>query len=213
GKKLHLARVFLKDCGLPVENWQPRISIPTGIREAVARRFGFRPGEPIIALHSGRTWPVRELPAESWREIVRRIKQRFQGRLIHFCAPTRVDQLDLPVQCFEDVQAMPENLELVAVAAVLSQCRLLIGIDSGLLHLAGTVGTPTLGVFGAVNPEFRLPVGTPSKGVYAALPCSFCHHETPIKHWLTGCPYDIRCMKEISVDQVMKAVESILDVK
>ena len=131
---------------------------------------------------------MRELPEESWREIVGGLKRHFQARIIHFCSPARWGDNLLPVHTFPDVQPMPDNLTVMTTAAILAQCRLLVGIDSGLLHLAGAVGTPTVGVFGAVNPAFRLPVGTPSKGVNAVLPCSFCHHENPIKHWWTGCP-------------------------
>jgi ADP-heptose:LPS heptosyltransferase len=37
-------------------------------------------------------------------------------------------------------------------AAVLEQCRLFIGHDSGPMHLAAAVGTPTLGLFAWFNP-------------------------------------------------------------
>ena len=210
GQKMHLAHAFLSDCGLPVTDWQPRISIPAHDQASAARRFDFQPGETIIAIHSGRTWLVRELSQERWQEIVRELKRHFRGRIIHFCTPAQLADNHQPAYDLQDTQLIPENLDLINTAAILAQCRLLVGIDSGLLHLAGAVGTPTVGIFGAVNPQFRLPLGTPSKGVHGTLPCSFCHHETPIKHWSTGCPHDIRCMKEISVAQVIEAAKSVL---
>ena len=205
GQKLHLAHVFLKDCDLPAADWQPRIAIPAGERQAAAEEIGLRAGEIIIAIHTGRTWPVRELPEGRWQEIVDGLHKNRPCRILHFCSPGRDGA---PVHKLRGVQAMKPDLPLLTTAAILSQCHLLIGIDSGLLHLAGTLGVPSVGIFGAVNPQFRLPLGTPAKGVYATLPCSFCQHESPIKHWQTGCPNDIRCMKEISAGQVMKAVES-----
>ena len=105
---------------------------------------------------------------------------------------------------------MPPDLPLLTAAAILSHCRLLIGIDSGLLHLAGALGTPVIGVFGPTNPRYFLPLTPASHGVFQPLPCSFCHHEQPIKHWQTGCPYDVRCMKEISAEQVIEAAKGVL---
>jgi ADP-heptose:LPS heptosyltransferase len=210
GQKLHLAHVFLKDCDLPVENWQPRISISVGERQAVAEKFGFKPGETLIAIHTGRTWPVRELPEDRWQEIVDGLQKKLSCRILHFCSPARNGDEMLPAHKLWGVQVMNRDLPLMTTAAILSLCRLLVGIDSGLLHLAGAMGVPSVGIFGSVNPLFRLPLGTPAQGVSHILPCSFCHHESPIKHWQTGCPYDIRCMKEISAAQVIEAAKSVL---
>jgi ADP-heptose:LPS heptosyltransferase len=210
GQKLHLTQVFLKDCGLTAEDWQPHISISTRDKEAVARRFGFRPDEIIFAIHTGRTWPVRELPGDCWQQVVNRMHDQWRCRILHFCSPTGPEGKRLPAHELTRVEKITPALPLPDMAALLSSCRLFVGIDSGMLHLAGALGIPSVGIFGSVNPGFRLPLGTPTRGVSHILPCSYCHHEQPIKHWFTGCPYDIRCMKEISAGQVMEAVKDIL---
>ena len=38
--------------------------------------------------------------------------------------------------------------DLLTVAACLKQCQLFVGNDSGLMHVAAAMGTPTLGLFG-----------------------------------------------------------------
>jgi ADP-heptose:LPS heptosyltransferase/glycosyltransferase involved in cell wall biosynthesis len=45
---------------------------------------------------------------------------------------------------------------LEKVAAIIEQLDLIIGPDSGLLHLAGAIGTRVLGLFGPTNPFMRL---------------------------------------------------------
>jgi ADP-heptose:LPS heptosyltransferase len=207
GQKLHLSHVFLKDCDLPAEDWQPRISISEKDRHAVAEEFGFRPGETVIAIHTGRTWPVKELPEERWQEIVDGLQKKWPCRILHFCSPARDGT---PAYKLRGVHVMDPDLPLMTMAAILSQCRLLVGIDSGLLHLAGAVGTPVAGVFGPTNPRYFLPLNPLAQGVFKTVPCSFCHHETPIKHWQTGCPYDVRCMKEITTAQVVEAAEDLI---
>jgi hypothetical protein len=40
--------------------------------------------------------------------------------------------------------------------------------------------------------------------------CLFFHHTTPRGHWQTGCPHEIRCMKELEVQTVFQAVNAML---
>ena len=207
GLKQHVIHVFLKDCGLPVQDWQPRISVSELDRHTVADEFGFRPDETIIAIHTGRTWPVKELSEERWQEIVDGLQKLQPCRILHFCSPGRDGA---PVHKLRGVQVMEPDLPPLMTAIILAQCRLLIGIDSGLLHMAGAVGTPLIGIFGPTDPRYFLPLKSLAHGVSHAVPCSFCHHEKIIKHWHSGCPYDIRCMKEITFAQVLEAAGSIL---
>jgi heptosyltransferase-3 len=61
-------------------------------------------------------------------------------------------RLDVPNACLE-------NLSLVEVAEELRRCRLFIGNDSGITHIAAYWGTPTVALFGATNPRVWGPVG------------------------------------------------------
>ena len=45
------------------------------------------------------------------------------------------------------------------LAAFLSECRLFIGSDSGVSHLAALVGIPTIVMFGPTDPGFWAPRG------------------------------------------------------
>ncbi|MEI8290497.1 MAG: glycosyltransferase family 9 protein [Verrucomicrobiota bacterium] len=207
GQKLHLAHVFLKDCGLPLMNWQPRLSLPVKDQKAVMEQLGLPTDKMFIAIHTGRTWPVKELPETTWQKVVNTLRNIPECEIIHFCSPCREGA---PVHQLDGVRRMSPDSSLMQIAAVLSQSKLFIGIDSGLLHLAGALGIPVVGVFGPTNPDYFLPFTPLTRGVCQTLPCSFCHHETPIKHWSSGCPHDIRCMKEISAAQLVEAAKSVL---
>ncbi len=47
---------------------------------------------------------------------------------------------------------VPERLELSALAALLAEARVVIGTDTGLTHLAGALGAPTIGIYCATDP-------------------------------------------------------------
>lgn len=48
---------------------------------------------------------------------------------------------------------VPEPLALSAVTALLAQARVVVGTDTGLTHLAGALGVPTVGLYCATDPE------------------------------------------------------------
>jgi ADP-heptose:LPS heptosyltransferase len=83
-------------------------------------------------------------------------------------------------------------LDLPLLAAILSQCNLFIGNDSGITHLAAALGVPTVALFGPTDPYFWGPRG---KTVFIA--------REDIKHG-TG-------WKWVSADSVREAALNFLD--
>ncbi|HKV23824.1 MAG TPA: lipopolysaccharide heptosyltransferase II [Candidatus Acidoferrum sp.] len=81
--------------------------------------------------------------------------------------------------------------------AVLSQCQLFIGNDSGAMHIAAAVGLPVVAIFGPTDPFGTAPV-TPSRTIVQEKPyCSPC--------FLRRCPTDHRCMTQITPGAVESA--------
>jgi heptosyltransferase III len=51
------------------------------------------------------------------------------------------------------------GLDLLTVAGVLAQSQLFIGQDSGITHMAGLLGVPTIALFGPTDPARWAPQG------------------------------------------------------
>jgi heptosyltransferase-2 len=85
---------------------------------------------------------------------------------------------------------------------LISQCRLFISNDSGLMHVAGALNVPTVAIFGSTNPLTTAPAGSKSVIVRREVPCSPCLKKT--------CPSDFRCMKLISVEDVLQIAQNLL---
>ena len=85
---------------------------------------------------------------------------------------------------------------------LISQCRLFLSNDSGLMHIAGALNVPTVAIFGSTNPITTSPAGNKTTIVHQNVSCSPCLEET--------CPTDFRCMKLISVENVFAAAQNIL---
>jgi len=85
---------------------------------------------------------------------------------------------------------------------LISQCRLFISNDSGLMHIGGALNIPTIAIFGSTNPATTAPVGNKSVVVCKEVSCSPCLKEK--------CPTDFRCMKLISVEDVLKDAQNLV---
>ena len=87
--------------------------------------------------------------------------------------------------------------------ALLSQCHLFIGNDSGAMHVAAAVGLPVVAVFGPTDPQGTAPP-TPRCTIVQERPyCSPC--------FLRRCPTDHRCMTKVSVEMVEAAARRWLN--
>jgi lipopolysaccharide heptosyltransferase II len=100
------------------------------------------------------------------------------------------------------VPVLASELDPVELAALLSRAKVLIGNDSGPMHLAGSVGTPVVAFFGPTDPGRTAPTGSPARILDRYVFCSPC--------FLKKCPYGHECMEEISVDDAVRAVEELV---
>jgi heptosyltransferase-2 len=103
--------------------------------------------------------------------------------------------------------------DLIGLASLLSACDLVITNDTGPMHLAGAVGTPTVTLWGPSDPAEVCPVGARDVRISGAgLPCKPCFkNECPRQGVGTSLPAaHEECMQLISVDEVVQAAVEIL---
>ena len=98
-----------------------------------------------------------------------------------------------------DIAGMTNLKEAIALIA---RCSLFISNDSGLMHVAGALGVPTVAIFGSTNPVTTSPAGERSVVIHHDLDCSPCLK--PV------CPTDFRCMEMIGVEEVCAAARKLL---
>jgi ADP-heptose:LPS heptosyltransferase len=120
------------------------------------------PGAPILGLGPTANWPGKIWPADRFVALAQALCKRLPGaRIAVFGGPGDAErEAAAPV-----LAAFPHAVDLVGrqtlseAAACLARCTLFIGNDSGLMHLAASAGTPTLGLFGPTPASEYAPSG------------------------------------------------------
>lgn len=89
------------------------------------------------------------------------------------------------------------------LGAIISKCDMIIGNDSGPLHIAVAVGVPTLGIYGPTNPNLQGPYGDNNLSIVNdKLDCLCCN--------LLVCPIGNICMTELSKDKIIEKVKELI---
>jgi heptosyltransferase-2 len=80
-----------------------------------------------------------------------------------------------------------------------------ISNDSGLMHIAAAIGTPTMGIFGPTSPYHWAPLNGLAATVQTRtnLPCQPCHRPVCTMN-------DHRCMRDIPATDVVETVQRVL---
>jgi heptosyltransferase II len=89
------------------------------------------------------------------------------------------------------------------LVAGLSECALLLTNDTGTMHLATLLGIPVVAIFGSTEPRLTGPLGTGHAVLRHQVECSPC--------FLRECPIDFRCMKAVTVEEVVESVSLLLE--
>lgn len=99
---------------------------------------------------------------------------------------------------------------------LISKCNLFIGNDSGPMHIAAVQGVKTLGLFGPNLPIRFGPYGKGNIGLYKGYNCEFSPCINVHKGQVPDCLYPRnsndyqKCMKNISVNDVLKEVDKLV---
>ena len=165
-----------------------------GAEAAAAARGG---ASRLIALHpfaahAGKIWPQTH-----WQELARQLEARKLG----WCV---IGQGEVwpgipPERNFVNRCTIRES------AALLASCAALVTGDSGPMHLASSVGTPVVALFGSTSREWGFyPAGPNDRVLERELPCRPC-----ALHGAQQCTREYACLRDILPVDVMAALHGM----
>ena len=165
------AYCFLVSGEVPAATPAPRLVPDDEAREAWARLSDGLP-RPLVGIFPGSNASSRRWAPARFAELAQRLA-RHGGTVVVFGGQQeRAIAAEVAGDWAFDASG---RTDLPALAAGLAECRLVVSNDSGPLHVAAAVGTPTVSLWGAGNPAVTGPVGASHELVrHAELPCVPC---------------------------------------
>jgi heptosyltransferase-2 len=179
---------------------------PQAKQQAAERLFaaGARSNALRVAIGAGASYGSAKCwPPDRFAEVANRLAVESDADVILFGTPS---ELAVSSAISAGMRRPPIDLtgktSVAELPALLSQCHLFIGNDSGAMHVASAVGLPVVAIFGPTDPLGTAPVTTRCTIVQEKPYCSPC--------FLRRCPTDHRCMTKISPSEVAMAAHSWL---
>ena len=198
---------FCRQFGVPLVEEHPQLTVPTGTREKIKALLQQKKLDegPLILIHPGPSWTVKEWPSEKWAGLVADLRRRGFTSIAQLGVGRYLNFGQIAVDTIPGLTSFVDALSIEECIAMIAQAKLFVGIDSGLLHIAACTRTPAVGLWGSTSPQFFYAENVRKNYVVSTVECQGCYHRLPRLHWVTNCPHDIKCMKTIGVDEVLRA--------
>jgi ADP-heptose:LPS heptosyltransferase len=161
---------------------------------------------PFLAVAPGSGHACKNWPLAHYYEVTRALAWQHGLQVIWLAGPAEEPLLPyLRGLAAAQDHLLLAGLPLTAVATILGRCRLYLGGDCGLTHLAAALGVPgILALFGPTDPLVWAPRGEGARVLDAPCPQAPCAAAREIT-----CP-EPRCMQDLSPDLVLATAAALL---
>lgn len=197
---------------------EPRISVLKQDKEEIKGLLHFLHNKHYVVLHPFATDKRRAWPIENYLSLANRLKQK-NVEVVFTGSKKDKDTV-------EDIIAVMENkaintcgtVSLGGLTALLAGANLVIAPDTGPLHVARAVKTPTVGIYWAPN---FINWGPLSRSIHHPLlswnmTCPYCGiiPNTPFPFEpQSSCTHEVSFVRNITVEAVMEAAENLLSLR
>ena len=134
--------------------------------EELLVKEGVKPGDRLVAINPGAGHPQKRWSVARFGALAERLATEEGARLLLLWGPDEAHmarEISLALPGHSALLAPPTDLG--ELTALLKRCRLMIANDTGPLHLAAALGTPSLGLYGPTRAERNGPYGARCRGL------------------------------------------------
>jgi heptosyltransferase I len=149
------------------------------------------PGTPYAVLMPGANWATKRWPVARYAALVKPLKERF-GLEVVVAGSSGDEGLGRQIPARFDLVA---KTNLRQIVALLERARLVIGNDTGPMHMAAAMGIPLVAPYGPTDAKRTGPFGRDDSVVRLDLPCSPCYSRT--------CSHR-SCMEWLGIDPILE---------
>lgn len=158
----------------------------------------------LVAIHPFSVEPSRNWNVKAWAKVADWLAQQTKATVIFLGSAEDKEKVEtIQRQMQGNAFNLCGQFSLLQLAALLSRCDLMIGVNSAPAHIAAAVGTPVISVWSsAYLPEKWAPHSPQISVIHKQVPCADCRLEV--------CPKPVSCMDMITPEEVISAAEQKL---
>jgi heptosyltransferase-2/heptosyltransferase-3 len=165
---------------------------------------------PLVAIQPGAGEPIKQWPVERWGHVAATLARAHAARLVLTGSPAEAALTGRIASAIAGapVLDLAGRTDLGTLGGIFAASDLVLGVDSGGLHIATATAPRTLRLYGPSDHLAFGPWGDPLRHrlLRAGLRCPLCHHLDRTE----TCPPD--CMGAIAPEQVIAAARDLLAV-
>ena len=214
----HISKSFFRilyPFGLRMPDDLKPLPIPIGeeAKEAVHKMLkerGLHDGDFTVAVNvnASDVADARRWPSDRFALLADRAAEEMGAKTIFIGAP---NEAPLVQEVIDMMKSEGLNLAgqttLEQAIAVLDRADIFVTNDSGPMHIAMAMGTPTVALFGPETPRRYGPLSDMHIAIFKDYECSPCITFAQAKK--IRCKFDAKCIKDISVDEVFEGVKRL----
>jgi heptosyltransferase-2 len=198
-----VALALPKGAALPKDYLLPQLEVPDAAVAAWRQRLGLAAAGRIAAFAPGAVGPSKRWPASYYAEAARRLVDA--GFSVWVLGGPGETALAAEIAAGSDRVHDLTGPDLRNAILAMAAADVAVSNDSGLLHVAAALGTPSIGIFGPTSPWHWAPLNPLAAVIetQTQVDCRPCHKPT--------CRYGHhRCMREIPAERVAAAALAAL---
>ena len=166
-KSLHaierVRRLFARSLGYEYQDTLPAV------------KLNFNPDEEdkkgVLFLH-GTTWPSKHWPDVSWLELGKLLKEEGEAIYLPWVTDQEKDRAEWLGKEL-NISVLPK-LSLTEIAELMLKVKAVVGVDTGLTHLAALMDVRSVGIYGSTDVGLTGAMGVKHANLKSNLECSPC---------------------------------------
>jgi len=209
------ARVFdlVREIGVEADDKATPLNVTNQVAGEVEKLLferGIKSQDKLIVVAAGGYYPSQLWGVDNYARLILKILKTHDLKIVlvagkaNAAASAKIFALVRLDQQVAGRVLEIDGLALDKLVALILRSSLFIGDNSGPLHIASTLGVPTVSTMGPTEPEIWSPLGDKNIVLRKAVSCSPCNKPTCRKH---------ECMRLIRVEDMLEAVEKQLKAK
>ena len=184
---------------------RPKLSIDEASQLNALVKFSLTTNRQAIGLCPGAEFgPAKKWPEEHYAEVANYVASQ-DKQIWLFGSQKDVDTCEkikslVDSELQQYIHVLAGKTSLIEAVDLLAACNTVISNDSGLMHVAASVGCHVIGVYGSTSPKYTPPLAAKVDIVSIELECRPCFkRECPLGH--------MNCLKNLHSDTIINLLK------